>query len=73
MKTTPQTNTTCSMEHILETYGEDALQPCQIMDDSPEEEAITVPKMRERMSAEEWFGLPQEFRLFVLKAFYANL
>ena len=60
-----------SMEYLFATYGEDALQPCQIMDS--EEEVITVPKIRERMTIDEWFGLPQEFRLFVLKAFYANL
>lgn len=73
MKTITGEQKTFSMEYLFETYGADALQPCQIMDDNPEEEVITVPKMRERMSVEEWFGLPQEFRLFVLKAFYANL
>ena len=61
------------MEYLLETYGEDALQPCRIVNESEDDEVITVPKMRERMPIEEWYGLPQEFRLYVLKAFYANL
>lgn len=64
--------TACSMEYLLEAYGEDALQPCRIAGDE-EDEVIVVPRMRERMTVEEWFALPQEFRLFVLKAFYENL
>ncbi|WP_373514997.1 hypothetical protein [Persicitalea sp.] len=62
-----------SVDYILRTYGEDALEPCCIVTDEEDEEMILIPKMREAMPAEAWFDLPQEFRLFVLRAFYESL
>ena len=61
------------MDYIIQTYGEDALEPCCIVTDDEDEETILIPKMREAMSADMWYELPQEFRLFVLQAFYENL
>ncbi|MPR37413.1 hypothetical protein [Salmonirosea aquatica] len=62
-----------TIDYIQRTYGEDALEPCCIVTDDEDEETILIPKMREVMSAEAWYELPQEFRLFVLRAFYENL
>lgn len=63
----------CTVDYILQTYGEDALEPCFIVTDEEDGEPITIPKIREAMTAEAWYELPQEFRLFVLRAFYENL
>ncbi len=62
-----------TVDYILQTYGEDALEPCCIVTDDEDEETILIPKMREAMSADMWYELPQEFRLFVLRVFYENL
>jgi hypothetical protein len=73
MNTKTENRHILSVDYILQCYGDDALEPCFIVTDEPEEETITIPKMRESMSADEWFELPQEFRLFVLRAFYESL
>ncbi|WP_373512212.1 hypothetical protein [Persicitalea sp.] len=62
-----------TVDYIIQTYGEDALEPCCIVTDDEDEETILIPKMREAMSADMWYELPQGFRLFVLQAFYENL
>ena len=49
------------------------MEPCFIVTDEEDGEPITIPKIREAMTAEAWYELPQEFRLFVLRAFYENL
>ncbi|WP_207509777.1 hypothetical protein [Telluribacter humicola] len=63
----------CTLDYLFQTYGEDALEACQIRTDLTEEDPILVPTVRERLSVEEWLALPQEFRLFVLAAFYHHL
>ncbi|HEV7347406.1 hypothetical protein [Telluribacter sp.] len=73
MNLTKENGEICSLSYLYQTYGEDALQPCRIVTDERDDELITVPKIRAQMSVDEWFGLPQEFRLFVLKAFYQSL
>lgn len=73
MNTKTENRHVLSVDYILQCYGEDALEPCFIITDDQEEETITIPKMRESMSADAWFELPQEFRLFVLRAFYESL
>jgi hypothetical protein len=73
MKTKQEIECPLSIDHILQTYGEDALEPCCIVTDEEDEETILIPKMRGAMSAEAWFALSQEFRLFVLQVFYESL
>ena len=73
MKIKQENECTLSVDYILRTYGEDALEPCCIVTDEEEEETIIIPKMREAMSTVAWFELPQDFRLFVLQAFYESL
>lgn len=73
MKIKTENECTLTVDYILRTYGEDAFEPCCIVTDDEDEEMILIPKMREAMSTEVWYELPQEFRLFVLQAFYESL
>lgn len=73
MNTTSKHSDTCTLDYVFKTFGEDALEVCQIRTDLTEEDPILVPAIRERLSVEEWLALPQTFRLFVLAAFYHNL
>lgn len=62
-----------TMSNLFQAYGEDALQPCCITTNELDDEMIMVPRIRAQLSIDEWFGLPQEFRLFVLNAFHQSL
>ncbi|GLU56485.1 hypothetical protein Dfri01_59460 [Dyadobacter frigoris] len=66
MKNTPHI---LSLEFIIQTYGEDALEPEFIPSREADGEDIFIPKMRGNMSIEDWLLLPQEFRLFVTTEF----
>jgi len=62
------------LQQIFDRYGQDALHPKFLTTQTEEgAELELVPKMRFDMCCEEWFGLCQDFRLFVLKSFYERL
>lgn len=62
------------LQQIFDRYGHDALYPKYLTIQTEEgAELELVPKMRFDMCREEWFGLCQDFRLFVLKSFYQRL
>ncbi len=80
MKSTKQSpfknlKTKCpQLQQILDRYGQDALHPKYLITQTEEgAELELVPKMRFDMCREEWFGLCQDFRLFVFKSFYERL
>ena len=62
------------LQQIFDHYGHDALHPKFLTIQTEEGADLElVPKMRFDMCREEWFGLCQDFRLFVFKSFYERL
>ncbi len=74
-KESPLNNLKCpGLQQIFDRYGHDALHPKYLTIQTEEgAELELVPKMRLDMCREEWFGLCQDFRLFILKSFYEGL